>query len=228
VDRQRRLLRQDFSENVELEAKRAEMWAKADEVFEVVQKAIGGAKADALKQFNRHNETVKAFLAANKGYFTRKRMAVIERAMINFSEGAGGEEVSMPRGKGARAMAIAGLLFFFLQGCAMAQEMPWTNKEIVNAIYIAEGGKNAEYLYGIRSIACSSAEECREICFTTVKKNRSRFAKYGHRKFKGYVEFLASRYCPVGGPHASVAERRLNKNWIKNVKAILRKNRGRA
>jgi hypothetical protein len=39
------------------------------------------------------------------------------------------------------------------------------------------------------------------------------------------LSFLASRYCPTSGDNLTEAERRLNGNWIKNVKFFLNKAR---
>lgn len=93
----------------------------------------------------------------------------------------------------------------------------YTDKEIVNAIYQAEGGSSAQYPYGIRSILCESQEACRKICENTVRNNRKRYTKLGRLRNKTYIEFLGSRYCPVKGSSLSNSERLLNKNWVKNV-----------
>lgn len=94
----------------------------------------------------------------------------------------------------------------------------YTDEQIVNAIYKAEGGADAQYLYGIRSIKCSGDTECRKICSNTVRNNRKRFADYGHKDYPDFISFLASRYCPIG---ASNDPKGLNKNWEKNVRRLL-------
>ena len=96
----------------------------------------------------------------------------------------------------------------------------YTDEEIVDAIYMAEGGSDATYLYGIRSVPYDTPEEARRICFNTVRNNRRRYAEYGHKTFDTYLEFLASRYAPVG---ASNDPRNLNANWLKNVKYFLKR-----
>lgn len=93
----------------------------------------------------------------------------------------------------------------------------WTDEQIVNAIYLAEGGEKAQYLYGIRSVKYDSPEEARKICFNTVRNNRKRYADYGHKKYDTYLEFLASRYCPIGCDN----DRGTNKYWLKNVRYFL-------
>lgn len=103
------------------------------------------------------------------------------------------------------------------------QATEYSDAEIVNAIYQAEGGSRAQYLYGIRSVPYDTPEEARRICFNTVRNNRARYAEYGYKTYNTYLEFLASRYCPVG---ADNDPKGLNKNWLKNVKYFL--NKGRA
>jgi len=91
--------------------------------------------------------------------------------------------------------------------------------KLCNAIFKAEGGYKATYLYGIRSIKYKDEAEARQICLNTIRNNRKRYAKYGHKKYDTYLEFLASRYCPVGAINDPTG---LNKHWLKNVKFFLR------
>jgi hypothetical protein len=114
-------------------------------------------------------------------------------------------------------------ILFFLYGIAAFGQEPvpaYKDEQIVNAIYKAEGGGNAQYLYGIRSVSYGSATEARRICFNTVRNNRKRFADYGYKKHATYLEFLASRYCPIG---ADNDPKGLNNHWLKNVKYFLNK-----
>lgn len=97
----------------------------------------------------------------------------------------------------------------------------WTNNQIVNAIYLAEGGDKAQYPYGIRSVNCGTRLQCKRCCETTIQNNRIRFAKYGYKRFKTYLSFLQSRYCPTGSRTATQAELRINGNWLKNVTYFL-------
>lgn len=99
----------------------------------------------------------------------------------------------------------------------------YTDEELAMAIYQAEGGVAAQYPFGIRSVYCGTWTECKRICKTTIKHNRIRFAHVGHKRFATYLEYLAQRYCPCTGRSLSQAERKLNKNWIKNVKYYLMK-----
>lgn len=88
----------------------------------------------------------------------------------------------------------------------------WTDTQIVNAIFQAEGGYKAQYLYGIRSVPYKTEQEARRICFNTVRNNRKRFKR--QTQYQDFLEFLGSRYCP---PKAH----KLNKHWLKNVKYYL-------
>ena len=83
--------------------------------------------------------------------------------------------------------------------------------QIVDAIYIIEGGKNTSYPYGIQSVKCDSLAECRQVCFNTVKNNVARWQKARQEGYKeGYLTFLWYRYCP---PSAHP----LNQNWKRNL-----------
>lgn len=100
----------------------------------------------------------------------------------------------------------------------------WTDEEICNAIFWAEGGYKAKYLYGIRSVKYKNEKEARQICLNTIKNNRIRYEKWGHKKYKTFLEFLASRYAPLNAKNDKMG---LNKNWLKNVKYYLNKNKRR-
>lgn len=106
------------------------------------------------------------------------------------------------------------MCFLILLGlCFVVEGADWTDTEIVNAIYKAEGSEGATFLYGIRSVKYDTPEEARRICFNTVRNNRKRYADYGYKEYKTYLEFLASRYCPIGCEN----DRGENKYWLKNV-----------
>ena len=93
------------------------------------------------------------------------------------------------------------------------------NEKIVNSVYIIEGGSTTKYPYGIVSIDTKGDEEyARKICFNTVRNNKVRFMN--QTKYKCYIEFLGSRYAPVGAKNDPT---NLNKNWVKNLKYYLAK-----
>lgn len=95
----------------------------------------------------------------------------------------------------------------------------YTDAEIADAIYKAEGGAKAKKAFGILSVKCEGYNECRQVCLNTIRNNRKRYKEYGYKKYKTYLEFLASRYAPVG---AENDPRGLNRNWLKNVKYFLK------
>ena len=93
------------------------------------------------------------------------------------------------------------------------------NDTIVNAIYLAEGGAKTKYPYGILSIDTKGdVAYARKICYNTVRNNKVRFNN--QEKYTDYIEFLGSRYCPIG---AENDPKGLNKNWVKNVKYFINK-----
>lgn len=103
------------------------------------------------------------------------------------------------------------IIMIFVYGTARAEN--YSDEQIVNAIYHAEGGAKAQFAYGIRSIPYRDISEARRICFNTVRNNRKRFAL--QTKYADFIEFLGSRYCPISA-------HRLNKNWVRNVKYYLK------
>ena len=110
-------------------------------------------------------------------------------------------------------ITIIALLILFPIFC-YAQE--YTNEQIADAIYLAEGGKKAKKPYGILSVPCENEAECRVICLNTIRNNRKRFKKQD--KYTNYLEFLASRYAPI---NAENDPQGLNHNWLKNVEWFL-------
>lgn len=106
------------------------------------------------------------------------------------------------------------LAFLLIAGCAYA----FTNDQIADAIYKAEGGAKATYLYGIRSIPYQTEAEARRICLNTIKNNRRRFKE--QNRYIDYLEFLSSRYAPL---NAENDPNGLNVNWLRNVRYFLQK-----
>lgn len=97
---------------------------------------------------------------------------------------------------------------------------PYFN-DVVDAIYIAEGGKRAVKPYGILSVSCSGESDCRRIAYNTVRNNYRRWIQGG--RVGEYLAFLGNRYAPTSGSTLSYAERKLNKNWTQNVRYYLEK-----
>ena len=116
------------------------------------------------------------------------------------------------------------LIFLLITSTCFAKEIRvFTYDQLADAIYNAEGGEKATYLYGIRSVSYEDEEEARRICINTIRNNIRRYKEYGHKHHPNYLSFLASRYCPVTGKNLSSSERKLNKHWLGNVKYFLNK-----
>jgi hypothetical protein len=108
------------------------------------------------------------------------------------------------------------ILVFLIAGiCFAGQWEDYSNDQIANAIYWAEGGKATSHPYGI--LAHYEHTTPRQAAINTIKHAR--------RDFKGenwlgldFIEFLGNRYCPVGADNDPT---NLNVNWVKNVKSLL-------
>jgi len=92
---------------------------------------------------------------------------------------------------------------------------PYFN-QVVDAIYIAEGGARAKKPFGILSVPCSDYTDCRKVAYNTVRNNYHRWIA-GGRKGE-YLAFLAGRYCPVG---ADNDPKGLNRHWLGNVERLV-------
>jgi hypothetical protein len=114
-------------------------------------------------------------------------------------------------------LVVIGIVFGTASFCNADLTASYSTEALVNAIFQAEGGSRATYLYGIRSVKYSTPEEARRICRNTVVNNYKRFAK--QTKYTDYLEFLASRYCPVNCDN----DRGTNKFWERNVRYYLKK-----
>jgi hypothetical protein len=100
--------------------------------------------------------------------------------------------------------------------CGIAKAEDWSDSEIADAIYLAEGGKKAKVPFGILSVKCNGYAECRQVCLNTIRNNRKRYAAYGYKQYKTFLEFLWHRYCP---PEIYPK----NKFWLRNVRFWLKK-----
>lgn len=110
---------------------------------------------------------------------------------------------------GILTMFIAGIFFFGCTNPAYAAE--YTDNQIANAIYHAEGGANTRHPYGI--LAHYKHTTPRQACINTI-----RHAKRDWNGRGDFIVFLGNRYCPVGAANDPTG---LNKNWIRNVKYFL-------
>ena len=110
------------------------------------------------------------------------------------------------------------IIIFFIsvllvKSSKIAFSADYTNEQIADAIYKAEGGKKAKISYGILAI---KTNDPRGVCINTIKKQRIRHKK--HDCSSDFITCLGNRYCPVS------SDRKGNKNWVKNVKYFLNRN----
>jgi len=105
-----------------------------------------------------------------------------------------------------QVFAIIGWVLFFgslFIGTARA----YTNEQIADAIYLAEGGVKTNHPYGI--LIKYKITTPRQACLNTIAHAKRDWDGKGN-----FIEFLGLRYCP---PDAHP----LNKNWVKNVNYFL-------
>ena len=112
------------------------------------------------------------------------------------------------------------LIFAIFQGFSAEvrnnqQFMPisenYLNK-VVGAIFIAEGGNNTKWPYGIKSIKTNNPKR---ICENTVRNHYIRWQQWG--KTNSFLISLADRYCPQS------VDRQGNTNWKKNIQKLVDK-----
>jgi len=87
-------------------------------------------------------------------------------------------------------------------------------ERLAQAIYKAEGGAKTKHPYGILQHYKKATP--RQACINTIKNHLKRHA--GHKCGKDFISCLGSRYCPTKGKNLRPAEKKLNPNWVKNVK----------
>lgn len=103
----------------------------------------------------------------------------------------------------------------FLQSEYVKEINRYTNNEIVNAIFIIEGGHNTKYPYGIKSISCDGLKKCKKICYTTIVRNKMRYVAFGYKDHNSFLQYLQSRYCPNIDEGCE--------RWLPNLKYYLKK-----
>ena len=80
--------------------------------------------------------------------------------------------------------------------------------KLCNAIYKAEGGASATWLYGIRSVKYNDAAEAEQICLNSIRNNIKRWEKAG--KPDDFITYMGKRYCPPTAHSKNV-------HWVKNT-----------
>lgn len=87
----------------------------------------------------------------------------------------------------------------------------------VEAVYLAEGGVSATYLYGIRSVKYKDVAEARAICKRTIERTLISKRKERCKAGESDLDCLARRYCPIN----SDTDSGTCKFWADNVKFFL-------
>ena len=87
--------------------------------------------------------------------------------------------------------------------------------KVVSAIYVIEGGAKTKYPWGIKSIKTNNPKLA---CEQTVANNWIRYnnLKEDKNKYHCYLDFLASRYCPISCDPVG------HKNWVNNIHKLVK------
>jgi len=101
------------------------------------------------------------------------------------------------------------LIAVFLSAEALAGEL-FSNEQIANAIYLAEGGAKTNHPYGILTKYKTTTP--RQACLNTIAHAKRDWNGQGD-----FIEFLGSRYCPVNCEN----DNGTNKYWVRNVHYFL-------
>ena len=104
--------------------------------------------------------------------------------------------------------------------CPAYAEPAYTDEQVANAIYLAEGGAKTRYPYGVISVNThSDPAYAKKIVLNSIARSRERWRKAGRPV--DWLAYFASRWCPVGAENDPTG---LNSNWLRNVRAILSNN----
>jgi hypothetical protein len=89
----------------------------------------------------------------------------------------------------------------------------FSDVQIANSIYWAEGGNKTNHPYGI--LVKYKNTSPRQACLNTIAHARRDWNGKGD-----FLGFLAKRYCPIGAKNDPTG---LNKNWLTNVRFYLQR-----
>lgn len=99
---------------------------------------------------------------------------------------------------------IASILLF-----AAIRALAYDENRLANAIYRAEGGKQASVPYGITTVKVQSAWQARSICLRMIRRAKATWDGRGD-----FIAHLGQTYCPPS------ADPRGHRNWVRNVRSI--------
>lgn len=100
-------------------------------------------------------------------------------------------------------IALAAMLIL-VSSCGVVHASEIDIDRLANAIYKTENSK--KYPYGIKSIKCNGAIECRRICINSIRNNLKRWKDAGYPE--DFIIFMGRRYSPPD----------INPNWVRLVK----------
>jgi hypothetical protein len=144
-----------------------------------------------------------------------------EKLLIAFSLGRLDVPAALLK-KASRNMKLSQIIklavFCYLALCSVTISVraDWTDAEIADAIFKAEGGTKTKHPYGI--LAKYKHTTPRQACLNTIRGHKKRHSD--HNCGKDFISCLAQRYCPVG---AANDPQNLNVNWKRNVLYFLNK-----
>lgn len=108
-------------------------------------------------------------------------------------------------------------------GQTPSKRCPVSHQRLADAIRIAEGVKS-RHPYGVLSVKVKGEAEARRVCLRSIRNSEKRWRKEGCPG--DFVAYFAKRWAPTSG--CSNDPNGLNKNWLKNVRKILKQNRSKA
>ena len=115
------------------------------------------------------------------------------------------------------AVGLALAVICLAASCQQAWAEVYDADQIVDIIYIIEGGDKAKKPFGVLSVPCNGYDDCRQICYNTVVNSFTRFQADGSQG--DFLEALAKRYAPIN----SDTDNGTNKFWLANMKFYLAK-----
>lgn len=112
---------------------------------------------------------------------------------------------------------LIGILGLCLCSTAYAETLGGYDVErLATAIYHAEGGAKTNWPYGILKRYKTTTP--RQACINTIRSKHGEWVKLGAKG--DYLDYLASRYCPVGAVNDPSG---INRHWKGNVARLYKK-----
>lgn len=97
----------------------------------------------------------------------------------------------------------------------------YSDNQIADAIYWAEGGTKTKYPYGIKSTKPATDADCRRMCKEIISLHKAVYKERPPVNHEDFINYLSHSYCPVTSDMGK-EQQELNSNWPKNVKFFLK------